>query len=192
VTNETTMLTTLLLIVLVLIAAVTDATQHRIYNWTTYPGILAGLLLAALGAAWEWAEPVSATLGRSVIGWLTPGDAFAGLLVCGLLMVLCFVFFPTGGGDVKLLAMVGSLLGLEKGLEVLLWTFVFGGCVGLTILIWRVGAWPLAKRGWQLLVSVLTFGIVLRPPAAESRGTELPVFLGPCAAVAVAAALWLR
>jgi len=186
------MLATLILIVLVLIAAFTDATRHRIYNWTTYPGILAGLLLAAVGATWEWAAPESAATGRSLVGWLTLGDSFAGLLVCGLLMVLCFVFFPTGGGDVKLLAMVGALVGLEKGLEVLLWTFVFGGCVGLTILIWRVGAWSLAKRGWELLVSVLTLGIVLRPPEKESRELQLPVFLGPCAAVAVAAALWLR
>jgi prepilin peptidase CpaA len=186
------MLATLLLVVLVLIAAVTDATRHRIYNWTTYPGILAGLLLAALGAAWEWAAPESAAGWQAFIGWIPLGDAFAGLLVCGLLMVLCFVFFPTGGGDVKLLAMVGALLGLEKGLEVLLWTFVFGGCVGLTILIWRVGPWSLAKRAWQLLISVLTLGIALRPPAAERRELQLPVFLGPCAAVAVAAALWLR
>jgi len=42
------MLATLLLIVLVLIAAVTDATRREIYNWTTYPGILAGLMLLEL------------------------------------------------------------------------------------------------------------------------------------------------
>ena len=32
---------------LVLIAAVTDATRHRIYNWTTYPGIVASFFASA-------------------------------------------------------------------------------------------------------------------------------------------------
>jgi Flp pilus assembly protein protease CpaA len=186
------MLATLLLVVLVLIAAVTDATRRHIYNWTTYPGILAGLMLAAIGLVWEWAAPESAMRWQSFIGWLSLSDCVAGLLICGLLMLLCFVFFGTGGGDVKLLAMVGALLGLEKGLEVLLWTFVFGGCVGLIMLIWRIGPGQLLKRGWQLLVSVLTLGIALQPPERERRELHMPVFLGPCAAAAVAAALWLR
>src|SRR5437764_730642 len=129
------MLVTLLLIALVLTAAVTDAARHRIYNWTTYPGILAGLALAVGGAVCEWLSPEAALQWRPLIGWIGLTDAIAGLLVCGCLMVLCFVFFPTGGGDVKLLAMVGTLVGLEKGLEVLLWTFIFGGCLGLVILI---------------------------------------------------------
>ena len=53
------MLATLLLVVLVLIAAVTDATRHRIYNWTTYPGIIAGALLMVGGAIWERARRIS-------------------------------------------------------------------------------------------------------------------------------------
>src|SRR5262245_31989926 len=124
------MLATILLIVLVLTAAATDAARHRIYNWTTYPGIATGLALAALGAIWEWSAPEAAAHWRPLVGWISLSDAIAGLLVCGCLMVLCFVFFPTGGGDVKLLAMVGTLVGLEKGLEILLWTFIFGGCLG--------------------------------------------------------------
>ena len=36
-------------------------------------------------------------------------DCVGGLLTCGLLMVVCFVFFPgIGGGDVKLMAMIGA------------------------------------------------------------------------------------
>jgi prepilin peptidase CpaA len=185
------MLSILLLVVLVLTAAVTDAARHRIYNWTTYPGILAGLLLAIGGATLEWAVPDMARHWQPIVGWLSLGDAVGGFLLCGLLMLACFVFFPagTGGGDVKLLAMVGALAGLEKGLEVLLWTFMLGGCVGLTVLIWRVGPLALVKRAWQLLLGVLTLGTVLRPPSNEQRLLQLPVFLGPCAAVALAAAL---
>ena len=183
------MFSTLLLVALVITAAVTDAARHRIYNWTTYPGMLTGLVLALDGALFEWLAPDAAQQWQPLVGWLPVTDALAGFLVCGLVMVVCFAFFPTGGGDVKLFAMVGALVGLEKGLEVLLWTFLLGGCLGLTILIWRLGPLCLLHRAWQLLVGVLTLGIVFRPPSDEKREFQLPVFLGPSAAVALAAVL---
>ena len=183
------MLATILLIALVLVAAVTDTARHRIYNWTTYPGMLAGLLLAAIGAVVEWRSPEMARQWQPIIGWLSVGETVGGFLLCGLLMAVCFVFFPTGGGDVKLLAMVGALVGVEKGLEVLLWTFIFGGCLGLTLLIWRVGAVTLVRRAWQIGRGWLRFGTGTRLPEGEQRELRSPIFLGPCAAVAVGMAL---
>jgi prepilin peptidase CpaA len=183
------MLSLLLLIALVLTAAFTDARERRIYNWTTYPGMLVGLGLAASGALVEQMAPEAAARWQPLVGWLPLLDALGGFLLCGFIMVLSFVFFPVGGGDVKLLAMVGALTGLERGLEVLLWTFVLGGCLGLTILIWRVGAISLVRRAGQMAYSAVTLGARLSLPAAEKRELELPVFLGPCAAMAVAAVL---
>ena len=43
------MVATYLLLGLVLIAAITDLRQHKIYNWTTYPGIVAALAINAAG-----------------------------------------------------------------------------------------------------------------------------------------------
>ena len=40
--------------------------------------------------------------------------------------------------------MLGAMLGPEKGIEAMLWTFVLGGCMALIVLIWRVGPWRLA------------------------------------------------
>jgi len=183
------MLATLLLVVLVLIAAVTDATRHRIYNWTTYPGLLAGGLLAAGGAAFEWLAPHTAAAWQPLVGWVAWTDALAGFLVCGAIMIPCFVFFGTGGGDVKLLAMIGMLAGLEKGVEVLLWTFIFAGCIGLVVLIWKIGPGTLLMRLWQILVGLFTLGTVLRVPPEEKQVLQLPVVLAPCAPLAIAAAL---
>src|SRR4051812_17408673 len=118
------MLTTLLLVALVITAAVTDAARHRIYNWTTYPGMLAGLALAACGALLERLTPNLAHQWQPLVGWLSLTDALTGFLACGVVMIPCFLLFGGGGGDVKLLAMIGALVGLEKGLEVLLWTFI--------------------------------------------------------------------
>jgi prepilin peptidase CpaA len=178
----------LLLAALVITAAITDAARHRIYNWTTYTGMLAGLALAALGWAWEAAAPETAAAWRPWIGWLAMSDALAGFVVCGLLMVVCFVIFPIGGGDVKLLAMVGAMAGLEKGLEVLLWAFIVGGCAGLVVLIWKFGIVALLTRAVQLVVGVLSLGTVLRVPNREQEALKLPIFLGPCVAVALVAA----
>ena len=44
------MLATILLLGLVLAATVTDLCRHKIYNWTTYAGILAALGLSAAGS----------------------------------------------------------------------------------------------------------------------------------------------
>jgi prepilin peptidase CpaA len=181
---------TLLLVALVGAAAITDASRHRIYNWLTYPGMLAGLVLAAAGWLLESAAPETAAAWRPVVGWLDLQDALAGFLLCGAIMVVCFVFFPVvGGGDVKLLAMIGALAGLERGLEIMLWTFLFGGCVGLVILIWRLGLFALVRRAGQLLLGAATLGIWLKPPAEEQQTLKQPVFLGPCAAAALVAVL---
>ena len=178
---------TVLLFALVAIAAYTDASRHRIYNWTTYPGIVAGLLLAAAGWIFEAAAPSAARAWQPIVGWLALGDAVGGFLVCGVAMLVCFVLFPIGGGDVKLLAMIGALAGLSRGLEVLLWTFIFGGCLGLIVLIWKLGAVAIIRRAWHLLLGVVSLGIWLRPPTEERETLKLPVFLGPCAALALIA-----
>ena len=183
------MIAMLLLVVLVLIAAVTDATRHRIYNWTTYPGMVAGLVIAILGAVWQWAAPESAASWQPVVGWVDWNDALLGFVVCGVVMLPCFVFFGTGGGDVKLLAMIGLVAGLEKGLEILLWTFIFAGCIGMVILIWKIGPAKLLGRTGQVLLGVLTLGTVLRLPPDEKKVLQLPVVLAPCAPLALAAAL---
>lgn len=181
------MIALLLLAALVLTAAITDATRHQIYNWTTYPGIVAGLALATIGWAWAAVAPESAAAWQPVVGWLSVGEAFGGFFVCGALMVVTFVVFPIGGGDVKVLAMVGALAGLHTGLEILLWTFILGGCAGLVVLIWKFGALILMRRAVQMVVCVVSLGTLLRPPPAEQEALKLPIFLAPCVALALVA-----
>ncbi|HEY2415873.1 MAG TPA: A24 family peptidase [Pirellulaceae bacterium] len=181
------MLATALLIGLVLTAAITDATRHRIYNWTTYPGIIAGLALAVIGALWQQLSPESAAEWQSVVGWLTLADSLLGFAACGALMTVCFVLFGAGGGDVKLLAMIGSLAGVEKGLEVILWTFVFAGCVGVAVLMWKIGALRLVQRAGQMMLSAVSLGTVLRVPTDEKQVLTLPVVLAPCVPLALLA-----
>ena len=62
-----------------------------------------------------------------LLGEIGLADAALGMFVCGGLLLVCYVFFSIGGGDVKLLAMLGAFLGIEQGIEVVLWTLVLGG-----------------------------------------------------------------
>lgn len=174
------MISTGLLLTLVLIASVTDVRSRMIYNWTTYPGIAAALainlatavLSADAVARWEW-----------LVGWVGWAESLKGLAACGGLMLVCFVFFGIGGGDVKLMAMVGAFLGLEQGLEVLLWTFILGACLGLSVLIWRVGALTLLDRALTQFLALVRWGT---PALSDEDRKQLDtkLFLAPGALVA--------
>jgi prepilin peptidase CpaA len=184
------MLCTILLLGLTLAATATDLARHKIYNWTTYAGMLAALGLNGLGSlllAVGWVdEPRLQSLG-----WIPLPESLVGLLACGFVMLVCFVMFRVGGGDVKLIAMLGALLGPQDGIEAMLWTFVLGACLGIIVLIWRVGPLRMIGLVFRRLASVATrIGFLhegmVRPLTDEER-VELqpPLFLAPCALAAV-------
>jgi prepilin peptidase CpaA len=175
------MVATALLIALVSVAAVTDVVGHKIYNWTTYPGILAALVLNAVGDAlvrWGHVDPKR----REALSDIDLLGSLAGLALCGGILLVCFVLFRVGGGDVKLIAMIGAYLGAPRGLEAMLWTFVLGACAALIVLVWRVGPWWLARYGLGQLLWALRLG----PPDPEMRSQlQPPMYLAPSALLAV-------
>jgi prepilin peptidase CpaA len=176
---------TVLILILAMVATVTDIAWHKIYNWTTYTGILAALGLAAAGSLWLWAIGGDEVWLRQRLGWQSLSETLAGLAICGLPMLLCFVLFKMGGGDVKLIAMFGALMGPQQGLETMLWTFVIGACAGLIVLVWRVGAVRMAVRAVRQVLWSLRLG--RWSPLGESERAMLrpPLFLAPSALAAV-------
>lgn len=179
------MLATALMLGLVLVAATTDLLRHKIYNWTTYSGILLALGLNALGEVLLAATNASKGQLNRYLGCVEFWDGVQGLLVCGFLMLVCYVMFKIGGGDVKLIAMLGAFLGLSKGMEALLWTFVLGGCMGLIVLIWRVGPLRLVGRAFRQVLYTVRLGRWSPLTDQERAQLQPPLFLAPCALVAV-------
>ncbi|HUT08888.1 MAG TPA: A24 family peptidase [Thermoguttaceae bacterium] len=178
------MLVTIVLLALILVASLTDLLRHRIYNWTTYPGILAALCGNGIGEALLAAAKVEeGELQR--LGWIGLGESLLGFLLCGFLMLVCFVMLKVGGGDVKLMAMLGAFLGMDQGITAMLWTFVLGACMALIVLIWRVGANRLASRVFRQAVYTLRLGRWSPLTDEERKQLQPPLFLAPCAAVAV-------
>jgi prepilin peptidase CpaA len=97
----------LILIALVLIAAICDATTQRIPNWTS-------LLIVLLGLGWNIFSAEGLGARSSGLG-----------LIAGLLMMLpSYVFGGMGAGDVKLMAAIGSVVGISRVLDVALCSYL--------------------------------------------------------------------
>ncbi|HOA53874.1 MAG: A24 family peptidase [Thermogutta sp.] len=172
-----------ILLILLAVASMTDVLWGRIPNKITYPGIISGLLLNVLGTlavrlGWARAEHLSA------LGWIGMGQSVLGFLACGLVMLACYVFFRIGGGDVKLIAMLGTFLGPDRGITAMLWTFVLGACLGLIALVWRVGPWRLLVLAGRHLLWSIRLGRWDPLTPEERAQLQPPLFLAPSALAA--------
>lgn len=110
------------LLVIVLVAAVTDVRRGRVYNWLTYPAAVLGLVLNML---------LPAGIGL--------GSAFLGLLVGFVPLFLAYLSGGLGAGDVKLMGAVGGFLGPHAAAYALLYTCIVGAVLCLMLIIAREG-----------------------------------------------------
>lgn len=101
-----------------LVAAWFDLRSQIIPNWLTGSAVLLGLGLAFIP------------------GGVTPQAAALGMFAGGGLFLLFWLFHVVGAGDVKLVAAVGALVGWPMTWEVIFFTALAGGLVGLVYLIW--------------------------------------------------------
>jgi prepilin peptidase CpaA len=173
-----------LLLTLLAVAAATDLARHKVYNWNTYPGILAAWILNAAGTLWLWVVGSEGEPRLRELGWIGLKDSLLGFLVCGLVLLLCYLLFEVRGGDVKLIAMMGALLGWERGMTAMLWTFVIAGCVGLIVLVWRVGPGGLLAWAWRQLLWLLRLGRPSPFTPEERALLQSPLHLAPSALAA--------
>jgi len=122
-----------------LASAWTDARTGRIPNLLTLPALPLGLGLGALQA-----------------GWLGLGTAALGALLC---FGVPYGLFRTsqgtaiGGGDVKLFAGLGALLGPSAGLEVELASLVLLAMFALLALTWRGQLLAMLRRTFWLAIN---------------------------------------
>jgi prepilin peptidase CpaA len=92
-------------------AIVEDLARRQISNWIPCSAFAAGLLFQS------WLH-----------GWRGAGSALLGTLTGFSVFLIFYLLGGMGGGDVKLMAGFGALLGAHKVLEAALWT---AGCGGL-------------------------------------------------------------
>jgi len=154
-------------------ATITDVRRQTIPNTITYTGMIVALALRGL-----------------ILGWPGLEDGLVGWAACGAIMLVCYVLLGIGGGDVKLIAMMGAFLGLYPGFESLLWTLVLGGILGVCVLIWQIGA------GQLIMGTARHLRLIWRAkgwvPLQSSDRTVLqqPLFLAPAALLAALIVGW--
>src|ERR1700735_5246702 len=91
-------------------ACIDDLRRRQISNWISGSAFASGLVLQT-----------------AQHGWQGTGSALLGTLAGASVFLIFYLLGGMGGGDVKLMAGFGALLGAKLLLEAALWT---GGCGG--------------------------------------------------------------
>jgi prepilin peptidase CpaA len=110
----------ILLAVTVIAAAAIDLRSRQIPNWLTLSGVCAGLLLNGY-----------------VSGLPGVGKSLAGIFVGFGVYFVLYRLRAIGGGDVKLMAAVGAIVGPGTWIAVFLATAIAGGVLAIALMISR-------------------------------------------------------
>jgi len=152
-----------------LVAAWTDAKTGRIPNLLTLPLLPVGLGLGALHG-----------------GLVGLGSAFLGCVLCFAVPYGLLRFSrgtAIGGGDVKLFAALGALLGPTAGMEVQLSSLILLAAFALLALTWRGQLWALLTRTGRLVLN----GFL---PKARRRPVDPELLMTMRMGPAICAATW--
>ena len=120
----------LILVALFVACVPSDIRAFKIPNRYTYPALAAALIVNLLLSFLHWLEY------SSIDGWLGGiglKDSVIGSLLCFSGMTLFFITLGCGAGDVKLMAVVGALLGWRGGVEVWLHAMLLAAAYVLVI-----------------------------------------------------------
>lgn len=150
---------------LVVAAGVTDLHARVIPNRLTLPVIVAAPLFHLLRGG-------PGALGHSLLS----------MVLVSLVPLAAFVRGGMGGGDVKLFAALGALLGVQLGLQVQLGSLLLAGLYASVVL---------TARGQLLVTLARSLRVVrtqLAPEVALQPGASLR--LGPAIAAATLAVVW--
>lgn len=107
-------------IVVGMAAVIDDLARRHIANW---------IPAAALAGGFGW------QIGQS--GWQGALTALAGTATGFAVFLIFYLMGGMGGGDVKLMAGFGALLGTGRLLEAALWTAGIGGIMAVMVLGWK-------------------------------------------------------
>lgn len=158
------------LVALLIAAAIIDWRTYRIPNWLTFSGMAFGLVHGAATAA--------STMDGLLASLAGFGVGLGVLLPLYLLRVL-------GAGDVKLMAMVGAILGMPAVFGALLSSLIVGGVAALAFAIYRRTLRRMAGNVMDIVQSVaLAAATGLRPVSPMAAGASVGRFPnGVCIAI---------
>ena len=155
------------LLVLVLVAAIYDLRYRRIPNWLSVAGLICGIALNVRLLHWAGLRP-----------------AGLGLALAFAVYLPLFALRAMGGGDLKLMAAVGAIVGPSNWFVIFILTALFGGALALALLIIRGGLVRALRSVLTILVELAHFRAPHRIDAAldvaHPRAVTLPHAISIC------------
>ena len=145
-----------------LAAIADDLARRQISNWIPCAALAAGVILQTVNN-----------------GWRGTGSALLGTITGAAVFLIFYLLGGMGGGDVKLMAGFGAVLGVKQLLEAALWT---AGCGGLMAVV-VIAASQL--RRWAGRTQVHATNAAVSDPAVRARRESIPY------APAIAIGVWL-
>ena len=166
-------------LIVVVVAVASDIATRRIPNLVTLGGLAVGLAI----------HGATGFVVAGVVGSLRGiGFALLGAIACGLVPFLAWRKGEMGGGDVKLFAAIGALVGPALGFDVEARTFAFSLLVLFPYRLIRHRALGVALRNVGIGFSNLLRSRDTRAP--YETGPKLPpVILAPAIGIAFALTL---
>lgn len=149
------------LFALTCVAAFTDARSGVIPNWLTLPTLAAAPLAHALLS------------GPGALAWSLAGAAASAIVPFAL-----FARGAMGGGDVKLFAAAGALIGAHAGLELQVVTYVLAALAAIVRLAYLRQLGVVLRRAFALLARCVR---PWKPPAVREVEPTFDVRLGVAA-----------
>ena len=166
-------LTTILLLLFLAAAAITDLRTRIIPNALVLIGALSGLLLA--------------TLHPEGVGFFS---ALGGLALGLAIFLPLYLLRAMGAGDVKLMAMTGAFLGYAVVVEAALWVLLTGGALALVFALRRSVARRLAGNLREMFYSAAA-SVQIRTLPDFSTGPQTAARLPYAVAIALGVAAFL-
>ena len=154
-------------------ATVDDLRRRQIANWIPVVALVSGL-------AWQISQS----------GWRGALDSVLGTVAGFAVFLVFYLLGGMGGGDVKLMAGFGALLGVKQLLQAALWTAGCGGLMALAVIAARAmrSLWASRNRARvsKPASGELSVAPGIAPDAAAGREADSIPY-----APAIAAGVWL-
>ncbi len=144
-------------------ATVDDLRRRQIANWIPVVALVSGL-------AWQVSQS----------GWRGALDSVLGTVAGFAVFLVFYLLGGMGGGDVKLMAGFGALLGARRLFEASLWTAGIGGLLAVAVLAIRP-LWGWIKGRWGTKAP----GEIALDPEAKQKNDSIPY------APAITLGVWL-
>ncbi|WP_411726027.1 prepilin peptidase [Methyloglobulus sp.] len=155
-----------ILAILLIMSAIIDLMTHKIPNSIV-------LLIAGIGLS----------LNLFTLDGVGLRECLIGLMMGLILMLPSYIFAGMGAGDVKLMAAIGSVVGVDSVLNIVFFSYIAIFLMAIFFIITKGDSIKLVRRYWFFLTGLLK-GVwrYQKPDKADAASCRLP--LAPAIAIA--------